>query len=148
MITYRFLLPEQVHDVYQRVETYLPDARRNIQAFVQLYLSKDSAFFEVGEYQGVFWFSNVVPGWKADVHINLWDDAVKHQSLEAKRILNQLMHLFRLRHSFASIPALPKFEPALRYTEKVGFSYHGLLPRVDQYEGQRTDMHMLSFAKE
>ena len=148
MIKYRILLPEQASDVYSRIEKFLPDNLRNLNVFLQLFLRKDTMFFEVGDYQGVFWFLNIVPGWKADVHIVLWDEKARGLSEDAKRILLEIKHLLRLRRVGAYIPDTPEYMPTLKYVEKIGFRYEGLLKLADKYDDQIVNIHAWAFSEE
>lgn len=141
MLKHRLMLPEQIRDAYERVRDYLPDSLKNINAFVGLFLQKDSLFIELGDYQGMLWFTNLIPGWKANVHVVLWDEKLHGRSDEAREILNFYRRFLRLRRLSAYVPDRPEYANAVRYCEKIGFRYEGLLKYVDQYDEQLTDIH-------
>lgn len=141
MLEYRFLTPEQVQATYEHVKDFLPDSLRNLQIFTQLYLSKDSMFFEVGDFQGVFWLTAIVPGWRADIHVVLWDDAVRKHHADAIRFLRDLAFKLRLKRINAYIPA--HLEPALKYAMRVGFQQEGLIHFGDFYDGTFRDIYLL-----
>lgn len=146
MLKYRFLLPDQLPAVYEAVKDYLPDSARSPNAFAAVYYSKDSMFFEVGDFQGVFWLSNIVPGWKANVHIVLWDEAVRGQHSIARHIISELADRLRLRRIAGYIPAT--FIPAIKYAERVGFRYEGVHSLLDRYNNELVDVHSYALLEE
>jgi RimJ/RimL family protein N-acetyltransferase len=140
MIKYRFLLPELVGDVFEHVKDFIPDNQRNLQAFIQLFLAKDSMFMEVGDFQGVFWFTDIIPGWKANVHVVLWDEAVHHQHASALTFLRELAFKLRLKRINAFIPE--HNEAAQKYASRLGFQHEGLIHYGDRYDGKLQDIHV------
>ena len=146
MIFYRFLSPEQLEGTFEQAKPYLPDSLRNLKEFIALYLSKDSMFFEVGDYLGAFWLTRIVPGWKADVHITLWDDKARDQHIAAKAFLKELMFKLKLRRINAYIPQ--HLEPALKYALRLGFHQEGVIHYGDYYDGDLRDVYMLGLYEE
>lgn len=140
MVNWRFLSPEQVEPTYEHAKDYLSDNLRNVQAFAQLYLQKDSLFFEVGDFQGAFWLTRIVPGWKADVHVVLWDPEVRKQYSTALSFIKDLAKKLKLRRINAYIPA--HLEGALKYAVRVGFQQEGVIHYGDYYDGVLRDVYM------
>lgn len=139
MIKYGALLPSQLEKVYDEIVKFLPDSFRSKEAFLSMYLSKSCEFFEIGDFQGVFWFANLVRGWQATVHIVIWDDAARGQVDRARGILHQLMDIYRLKRLTAIIPeTLPE---AIAYAEKIGFVNEGSHPYGDMYDGLYVTMY-------
>jgi RimJ/RimL family protein N-acetyltransferase len=145
-IQYRLLLPEQVKQTYDAVKDYLPDSLRELNSFIALYLSKDSMFLEIGDFQGVVWLSNIIPGWKANVHIVLWDKDIHGQYTEGNRIERELAQLLRLRRITAYIPST--FTPAIHFAEQLGFVYEGLHRLADRYNEELVDVYSYALLEE
>lgn len=146
MLEYHVLGPNQVQQVYEQVKQYLPDRCRTLDYFIQLYLRKDVMMFELGTFAGVFWLSDIVPGWRAYAHVIVWDDAARDQSVRGRGILKELMRLFRLRKLCALIPTT--FEAAARFADKLGFAVEGVEKLADYYDGQLVDMMICGLYKE
>jgi len=146
MIPYRVLLPTTVEATYGKVAKYLPDMWKDAGAFYALYSAKDSAFFEVGTFDGAFWLTNLIPGWKATAHVVLWGKDVLKQPERAKQIVRELFNMFSLKRMDSFIPA--RNRGAQRYAEKLGFSMEGVLRKQAIYNGEPEDVAVYSILKE
>ena len=134
MIKAQVLLPSQLPEVYKRIEPYLPDRVRDYNTLVQLYLDKSTLFFEIGDFEGVFWLSDLVPGWYASVHIVTWSNAITEKYARARTILKDIMFLFRLQKLVARIPII--FPEAIKFVEELGFSLEGTHKLGDRYNDE------------
>jgi hypothetical protein len=146
MLEYHVLQHIQLKPLYEHAEKYLPDRLRSFDAFLQLYFRKDVMFFEIGDFAGAFWLTDIIPGWRAGVHIITWDEAAKHQSARSRAVLLEVMSLFRFRKLCAFVPT--HFEAVARFTEKVGFITEGVEKLGDYYDGRIVDLLILAFFKE
>jgi len=103
-------------------------------------------FFEVGEFEGVFWLSDIVLGVSANIHIVLWGDKMKKQYTRAKEIVSDLFSLLKLRRLSAYIPTFN--EAACEYAEALGFTLEGNLRRFTYYDGELRDVALFSLLSE
>jgi RimJ/RimL family protein N-acetyltransferase len=140
MLKWRFLTPEQLSATYEHVKDFLPDNLRNPTVFAQLFIQKDTLFFEVGDFQGVFWLTRVIPGWQADVHVVLWDDTIRGQHKAALAFMQDLAFRLRLKRINAQIP--DHMEAALKYATRVGFQQEGVIHYGDFYDGTLRDIYV------
>jgi len=146
MVKYCYLLPHKVPEVFEKVKSYLPDSLRTLEAFLYIYNLQNSAFFEVGDMEGAFWLSDMVPGDRANVHTVLWGENVKKQHARARQILKELFQLYSLRRLQAFIPTI--FEAACSLADSLGFTLEGVLRRFDVYDGVRVDVAVYALLKE
>ena len=143
MLEYHVLLHTQVKDVYEQAEKYLPDRLRTFDTFLQLYFRKDVMMFEIGHFAGCFWLADIIPGWRAGVHIITWGEEAKHQSVRAKGVLRELMRMFRFKKLCSFVPI--HFEAVARFAEKIGFVTEGVEKYGDYYDGNIVDLLILAF---
>jgi len=101
--------------------------------------------FEVGDFQGTFWLTDIIVGWKAGIHAVLWDKQYLGKSELAKAVLADLMRLLKLQRLEAFIPVTMR--AAGRYAERVGFKFEGILRRAAYYDGQLVDLAAYSIIK-
>lgn len=146
MLNYFILQPQQVQAVFEKVKDFVPDRYRSLEQFVQLYFRKDTMFFEIGDFYGAFWLADIIPGWRATVHVVCWDNESKDQSLRARAILKELCRLFRFRKLTAYIPT--HLEAAARFAEKIGFVTEGVEKLAEYYDGRLVDYLLTAFYKE
>jgi len=135
---YRVLLPSKYVLVFEEVKRYLPDAYRTPQAFLALLTNGTTLSFELGDFQGAFWLTDVFVGWKAGIHIVLWQKELFGRSAEAKQVIRELMHFYSLQRLEAFIPITMR--SAGRYAERCGFKMEGILRQATIYDGVMTDM--------
>ncbi len=143
---YRILAPELVKKTFEKIKKYLPDVIRDPETFAARYVASSSMFFEIGDFGGVFWLSNIVLGHKAVIHIVLWDDELKGRYIEAKDVVRDIFRLLNLQRLETLVPTLNK--RACRYAEKLGFTLEGILRRFDRYDEQLADLAIYSLLKE
>jgi RimJ/RimL family protein N-acetyltransferase len=142
----RVLLPTQVQQVYDAVKDHMPDHWRSLDAFAQLYLTPSSAFFEVGEFEGVVWLTNLIIGRSANIHIVMWDSRIADKLPLARKRIEELMDMFRIRRLSAWIPI--HATKAQTLAEALGFQLEGVLRIAEQYNNQLVDLHAYSLLKE
>lgn len=149
-MNYSVLPPESLEVVYKKVTKQLPDALRSPQAFAMLYSSSDSMFFEVGLLQGVFWLAGIRVGWKAAIHVVLWDEEARRECLKKtaipKRAVRDIFRLLRLQRLEAYIPVRKR--TGCQYAEAVGFRMEGILRKYDKYDGDLVDVAVYSILSE
>lgn len=143
---YRILAPELVKKTFEKIEKYLPDVVRNPETFAARYVASSSMFFEVGDFGGVFWLSNIVLGHKAVIHIVLWDEKLKGKYVVAKDVIRDIFRLLNLQRLEALVPTTNK--RACGYAEKLGFTLEGILRRFDRYDEQLANVAIYSLLKE
>lgn len=147
---YSVLPPESVEEVFKNVSKHLPDALRDLATFALLYSSVGTMFFEVGLLGGVFWLTNIHIGWKATVHVVLWDKEVREECLKRvaypRRIISDIFQLLRLQRLEAYIPIRKR--TACQYAERLGLSMEGILRKFDKYDGDFVDVAVYSILKE
>jgi len=141
------MAPAALGPVYNKVARYLPDLYRSPEAFYSLYAMKGSMFFEVGAFQGAFWLTEVIIGWKANIHIVLWDKAYlgKKWIPVTRQIMYELLDLFQLQRLEAFIPTT--LISAGRYAERIGFKLEGILRKAAVRDGQLTNVAAYSLIK-
>jgi len=135
-----------LEDVYKKVEKYLPDMLRTPGAFFGFCGNGNTMTFEVGQFQGVFWLSNIVIGWRATIHIVLWDKEVKGQYKRAQEIIRELFQLLRLKRLEIQVPE--RNERACKYAERLGFEMEGVLRKHAIYDGDYVDVAVYSILRE
>jgi len=145
-LSYRLLAPELVKKTFEKVKQHLPDALRTPEAFAALYMARGSMFFEIGDFEGVFWLVNVALGHKAVGHIVLWAEKWKGKYQLAKEVIHEIFRLLNLQRLEAFIPTLN--EKACKYAEKLGFTLEGVLRRFDRYDERYVDIAVYSLLKE
>jgi len=146
MITYKLLLPDRLKETYEKVAEYLPDIWKDAASFYTLYQSVDSAFFEVGNFDGVFWLTGIIPGWKATGHVVLWSRRVLKQHIRAKEVIRELFSLYSLKRLDSYIPI--RLRGAQRYAERLGLSLEGVLRKQALFNGGPEDIAVYSLIKE
>ena len=127
---------------FAKVEAYLPDALRSIEAWCSL---PSTTRFEVGQFQGLVWLTDVIVGWKADIHVVIWDDEFRHRADLGKQVVQDLIKLFKLQRLSAFIPVTN--EIAMRYAEKCGLHLEGVLRKAAIYDGGYIDIAAYSWAQ-
>jgi len=142
---YTFLSPDKLAQTYEKVVQYLPDVYRSPEAFLSLYSAKSSLFFEVGDFAGVFWLTDIWVGWKACVHIVLWGKEFRGMPTIAGEVLAELMDLLKLQRLEAFVPT--NMRGACSYTERVGFEPEGVLRRAARYDGKVVDLAAYSIIR-
>jgi len=146
MVKYCYLLPHKAPEVFEKVKQYLPDNLRTLEAFLYLYNLQTSAFFEVGDFEGVFWLSDLIPGDRANAHIVLWGENVRKQHARARQVLKELFQLYSLQRLQAFIPVIN--EAACSLADSLGFTLEGVLRKFDRYDGVRVDIAVYALLKE
>jgi len=145
-LSYRVLAPELVKKTFEKVKLRLPDALRTPEAFAALYFDPASMFFEIGDFEGVFWLANMRLGNKAVGHIVLWDEKWKGKYQLAKEVIRFIFQLLNLQRLEAFVPT--KNTKACKYAERLGFTLEGVLRRFDRYDEQYVDVAAYSLLKE
>jgi len=140
------LLLDQLGIVFEKMLSYLPDSLRSFDSFLALYQAPTSAFFEVGEMEGAFWLTSIIPGWKADGHLILWGKKVLRQDERTKKVIQELFHLYKLVRLQAFAPV--KMQGACRYAERLGFSMEGVLRKAGLYDNEYVDLAIYALLKE
>ena len=143
---YYVMDPRNVNNAYQKVVKYLPDVIRNPEIFAAIYSRKDSMFFEVGDMQGAFWLTEVVLGWKATIHVVLWDEAVRNQHARVREVILELVRLLRLKRLQAFIPI--KNQAAVQLAERMTFLVEGVMRDFEFYDEECVDIGIYVFQKE
>jgi len=116
---------------------YLTDEARQERAVYQLityymYASR-SVTYEFKDYGGILWFVEIIPGYKADVIMKLWDKKLWGPTLarDLRRMFPMVMRMYNLKRLSLQTPsesgaALAKF---LGFTvegrQKFGFRWEG-----------------------
>lgn len=146
MKKYYFLHPDLLEETFNRVKEHIPDCLKQPAAFHSLYAAGNSMFFEVGDFEGVFWLSDIILGVSANAHIVLWGDEVKKKHGRAKEIVSDLINLLKLRRLSAYIPTFN--EAACEYAEALGFTLEGNLRKFTYYNGELRDVSVFSLLSE
>jgi len=145
-MSYRILAPELVKKTFEKVKQHLPDALRTPEAFAALYMDRGSMFFEIGDFEGVFWLANTALGHKAVGHIVIWGEKWKGKYQLAKEVISDIFRLLNLQRLEAFVPTMNA--KACKYTEKLGFTLEGVLRRFDRYDERYVDVALYSLLEE
>lgn len=143
---YRILSPTHFVPAHERVADTLPDSCRDLRAFAKACARESSVLYELGDFEGMLWFTNVMCGWRATVHLVIWGDRLRHRADDARAILEEIMETWNLQKVEAYIPSANV--PAIRYAEKVGYSHEITLCGWDQYGGVATDIEVYVYRRE
>lgn len=154
---FKVLLPDQLGLVYQKALKTLPDVYKAPEAFFALYALRDSLFLEVGDFDGAVWLLNIIPGWKASIHIVLWEpiSAIRKNAKKAlvlgqyntaKIVIRELFYFLRLQRLDCYIPVRAK--GACRYAENVGFTMEGIMHKAGCYNSTYVDIATYAIFKE
>lgn len=146
MIAYSLLPITAVSEVFEKVKKYLPDMLRTPEAFSSMYAAGNTMFLEVGAFGGVFWLSDIIMGWRAEIHVVLWDKEVKGQYKEAQGVIKWLFGFLRLKRLEAYVPTREK--KACEYAERLNFTMEGILRKRAIYDGDYVDVAAYSILLE
>ena len=145
----KLLLPEHLEEVFRQSYSSLPDSVKNIRTFYGLYADKRCVFFDVGNMGGAMWLANLQIGFKASIHLVLWEKDLLGRPGDAKLVLKDIMDMFSLKRVEVYIPAGLRFSRlACRYAEKVGMVLEGVLRKSEFYGGERVDIYVYSILLE
>ena len=146
MIKYHVMSPSMFGRLFEKVVRHVPDELRTPEVFFSMCSLKSTVVFEVGTFQGAFWLSDIRIGWRANVHIVLWDKDVLKQYPRARRILQEVLDLFRLLRLQAFVPVDNKL--ANTFAEHMGFVLEGIARKAGLYNGEFVDLACLALLKE
>ena len=140
MIQYRFLSPTELPRVVPKLLRWIPDRYRNVGTLNGVTL------FEVGILGAIFWLSDIVVGWRANVHVVILDRTLLGKATEAARVCVDLMRLYQLHRLEACVPTMNVL--ACRYAERVGFALEGVLRKAEIWNNEVTDLAIYALLKE
>lgn len=143
---YNILPVEYIDEAYRRSFKSLPDILKKPGVFATMVGSRSTVLFELGDFDGVFWLSDLIIGWKANIHIVIWGKDSMRRYTEAIKILEDILRLFLLKRIQAFIPVHNKL--ACHYAEKMGFRMEGVLRKVEIYDGEAVDVCAYGLLKE
>lgn len=98
-------------------------------------------FYEIGDFQGLLGFTNIVKGHKADVNFKMWDSDIWCPSLvkESKKVFDYIMTELQLVRLSAETPDLR----VKRLAEIVGFKEEGIKDKDFMFDGKLFDTFQL-----
>lgn len=119
--------------IYQRINYYLVNGNHNV-------------LWEIGEYDGIIAFLNILPGHKANLLFKMWNPKVWTATFvrECKKFVNENMrelHLTRLESATAD-------ERIVRMAKPIGFEVEGIKKKNFMWNGKKYDEYILGLVKE
>lgn len=102
-------------------------------------------FYEIGDFQGLLGFTNIVKGHRADIALKLWDSDIWCPSVvkESKKVFNYVMTEFQLIRLSAETPDLR----VKRLAEIIGFKEEGVRDKDFMWDGELFDTFQLGIIK-
>ena len=132
-------------------DRYVSDELRNYdtlwQLVFQMFYGKElNLIFEVGDFQGLVGFMNIIPGWKCSVMLKLWDKEMwkKSHVRDGKKLVDRIFNGFDLIRIEGNSPD-PKI---VKIAEMFGFSEEGHKYKGFKWDGKVFDITLLSKLKE
>lgn len=119
---------------------YLSDEYRNYDVIWQMIFdlffnpNQNHVWLELGDFQGILGWVNIVPGWKADVFFKIWDKSIWKPSLakSLKQEINNIVKLFDLRR----LSLETGHEPSIKLAKMFGFVVEGRLVEAYSWKGK------------
>lgn len=130
---------------------YLSDEYRHdtgIEAVIHNYFSNLSfnIFYEIGGFQGLLGFLNILPEFKCGLTLKLWDKQV--WSKEFVRASEKLLDLYINEFKLKKISTRSPDEKIVRMAEMVGFEVEGEQPYEFKWKGKFYTDYLLGKIKE
>ena len=128
---------------------YAPDELRDeptLRALVWHYwASGANIIYEVGEFQGILGFMDIVPGHKASVTLKLWGRETWGRNFvrESRALLGLVMDEFRLVRLETSTPD----EKVVRMATLAGFAVEGVRPKDFKWNGDYYDTTVMGLVR-
>jgi len=138
-------LKEFVNHLMKR-DRYISDELRDydsIWAMVfQMLYGGQSILFELGDFQGLIGFLDIMDGWRCRVMFKIWDKKFwTHNHIkQGKELLDRFMNTFNLvrMESHTADPIM------LRLGEKFGFTEEGRMKKNFKWDGKLYDLILMS----
>jgi RimJ/RimL family protein N-acetyltransferase len=130
---------------------YLDDTLRNYEIIHRLLLSftlnrQGNAIYEIGDFDGILGFTDIIPGWKARLTFKLWNaerwgvDFAR----QAKNFLGEFMEAFHLVRLESNSP-----DPRIvKMAKMVGFKVEGMKRFNFSWDKQLYDDYFFSIVRE
>lgn len=123
-------------------------SKENIHVTVMNYFAGHtfSIFYEIGDFQGLMGFTNIIPEYKCDVTIKLWDEKIwsKEFARAAKNLIDLYMKEFKLKRMSSETAD----EKIIKMSEMAGFKVEGQQPYGFKWKGKFYDLYLLGKTKE
>ena len=128
-------------------ELYIPDEKRNWQSIyglISYYTSPTypHLFYEIGDYQGLIGFMDIIPEYKALLLWKMWDKNVWNKTFARHgiEIINLVMDTYKLKR-LGTETADPK---VVKMARMAGFIYEGSKVNEFMWNGKLHDRHILA----
>lgn len=129
---------------------FLPDWERNYDSiyrviFYYLSMPQKNLIYEIGDYDGILIFANIIPGFKCDLVCKIWNSGSWGANLvrEAKDLISNTMDNLQLQRMETS-PADPRM---VRIGRMIGFKIEGCRKDSFLFDGKLYDNFILGLIK-
>lgn len=130
---------------------YLSDEYRDehaIEGIIARYFSNMTftVFYEIGAFQGLMGFQDIIPEWKCELTLKLWDKKAWNSKFlrSAKQLVDLYMNEFQLKRMSTSSP-----DPVIvKMAKKAEFEDEGEIPFGFKWKGQFFTNYLLGKYRE
>jgi len=130
---------------------YLSDENRN-EAWIsmliaaQMFGPRKSAWYEIGDWQGMIAVVDIIPGWRGEVLFKIWDKSAWGPDLcrDILELKNTLAREFGIRRFSIQTPD----ESMTKLVKFIGFEQEGQLKDAFMWDGKLYDLNCFSCMKE
>ena len=144
--------PEEIRSIVRRLKNdylYAPDEIRDEGTLLRLvcsYWGGSNLIYEVGEFQGILGFLDIVPGHKANVTLKLWGSERWGRDFvrETRTLVRLVMDEFRLVRLSTETPDPRVVQMAIM----AGCAEEGVRPRDFKWNGDYYDTTILGLVRQ
>lgn len=152
------LTMENVHKFWEKSSKFPvlfnAEIRGNFTKFLELFFTQYSEavivpnglFWYVDDFVGVFYMTNIVPGFDAKVHFTFFDGRFSGRLELTKQMIEYVFKRYQFIRLSAEIPAYVN-EKVVNFIEFVGFSYEGRKRDAVEYKGDMFDVKLFGILK-
>lgn len=150
----KYMTPFKIRELWvafrEHPVIFTDEIEGSFEAFFDLLMDPASVWFELFDEmdrkpKGVYYLTNVIPGYDATAHMAIWDGVVRERATITRRLMMSVFESLRLHRLTAEVPT---YQPGtIRAIESIGFTREGTKREAVTRNGEWMDLAVFGILK-